>query len=456
MRLDLEPFSSDFSGYTELRAHKNTTAKVMLVNGSLTDNSRGETGGCSARVYKNGAWGFASSPDPDQARDVLRKATRNGAFLAGKGSRPSRNFLESAPKVEKDFSTKKARLGQKELVNFVREIDEYIQKKYPALRSRRVILSCLDMEKTLRTSSGASGYSLTPRSHVAVTLGLERDGATIEIFDSIGGLGQFEDVFSAPSQAFATIDELYRKLKDKQEGGYAEAGTHECILAPDLAGILAHEAVGHTTEADLVLGGSVAGDLVGQQVASPLVSLVDYAHTFRGEICPVPVFLDDEGTPAEDCVIIEKGVLKNFMHNKESAAQFDTRPLGNARAFQFYDEPLIRMRNTAIEPGTSKLDEMIASIDKGYLLSCPANGQADSTGEFMFAVTMGYEIKGGKLGRAIQNTTISGVAFEMLKTVSMVSDDMAWSSNGFCGKKQPMSVGMGGPAIKCKVNLGGR
>ena len=74
----------------------------------------------------------------------------------------------------------------------------------------------------------------------------------------------------------------------------------------------------------------------------------------------------------------------------------------------------------------------------------------------MFSVELGYEIKNGKLGRAIRETTISGIAFEMLKTVDMVSDDMFWTCSGFCGKKQPMTVGMGGPAIRCEVNIGGR
>ena len=74
----------------------------------------------------------------------------------------------------------------------------------------------------------------------------------------------------------------------------------------------------------------------------------------------------------------------------------------------------------------------------------------------MFGINFGYEIKNGKLGKAVKNTTISGVAFEMLKTVTALSDDMSWCSTGMCGKKQPISVGMGGPAIKCKVNVGGR
>ena len=144
------------------------------------------------------------------------------------------------------------------------------------------------------------------------------------------------------------------------------------------------------------------------------------------------------------------------MHNRESAELYGVEPTGNARAYAFSDEPLIRMRNTFVLPGESKLDEMIASIKDGYYLTKSGNGQADSTGEFMFGVDMGYEIKNGKLGRAIKSTTISGVAFEMLKTVTMVSDDLTWTSCGMCGKKQPIPVSMGGPAIKCRLNVGGR
>jgi TldD protein len=144
------------------------------------------------------------------------------------------------------------------------------------------------------------------------------------------------------------------------------------------------------------------------------------------------------------------------MHNKQSAMEFQMAVTGNARAFQFSDEPLIRMRNTAILPGEDRLQEMISSIDDGYYLVKPSNGQADSTGEFMFGVPLGYEIKKGRLGRALKDTTISGVAFNVLRSVTMVSDDMFWSNGGMCGKKQPIPVGLGGPAVKCRVSLGGR
>ncbi|HPB66534.1 MAG TPA: TldD/PmbA family protein, partial [Spirochaetales bacterium] len=245
-------------------------------------------------------------------------------------------------------------------------------------------------------------------------------------------------------------------LARKSKGVYARPGVHDVVLDSDLAGILAHEAVGHTVEADGVLGGSVAADAMGRRVASPLVTLVDFANTALGETCPVPIWVDDEGVEARDAVLIEEGVLRSYMHNKESAAHFGAEPTGNARAYGFYDEPLIRMRNTAILPGESKLQDMIASVDDGYYFLRSSNGQADSTSEFMFGLVMGFEIKGGKLGEAVRDTTISGVAFDMLKTVAAVSDDMSWSCGGMCGKKQSIPVGMGGPAVRCRVNVGGR
>jgi TldD protein len=183
--------------------------------------------------------------------------------------------------------------------------------------------------------------------------------------------------------------------------------------------------------------------------------MVDFAHTYRGEECVVPVYCDDEGTPASDAVLIKDGVLTEFMNSLETAARLGIRPTGSARAYAPSDEPLVRMRNTAILPGKSRLDDMVAGIDEGYLLLRTGNGQADSTTEFMFAITLGYEVKDGRLGRAIRDTTISGSAIKVLQAVDAVSDDMHWNSGGYCGKKQLMVVSMGGPAIRTRVHMGG-
>ena len=455
---DLKQYLKYFTEYTELRVQENRNIRISMVNGDIMGNSRTAIGGVSARVYKEGAWGFASNPELDEEtiKQVIESATKNALFIDSREKMNKPELPNKKGSSENDFTTTKPKKSQKEIIDFMKKIDEYIKGKFEKLTSRTIVMNCLDMEKSLLTSDGSISYSMIPRTICYIVMTVEKKKQPYELYEVYGGFGQFEDNFENPEEFFPKLDEQYKHLINKSEGIYAEAGIHDCILDADLAGILAHEAIGHTTEADIVKGGSVAGDFLNQKVASEMITLVDFANHFKGKLCPVPLFIDDEGTFAEDAIIIEDGVLKKYMNTKEYANHFKMELTGNARAYSFSDEPLVRMRNTAILPGQSKLTDMIASIDDGYYLMQSSNGQADSTSEFMFGVVKGYEIKNGKLGRAIKDTTISGIAFDMLKTVTMVSDDMVWSCGGFCGKKQMIPVGMGGPAIKCKVNIGGK
>ncbi|MBN1423524.1 TldD/PmbA family protein [Candidatus Fermentibacteria bacterium] len=447
-----------FQEHTEFRMQENSEIGVALLKGNVVQNSRSSSSGVSARVYKNGSWGFASYPETsdEAAADVVQAATENARFMARATGRSAPDLPPAVASHQWDFSTQKPRLDQQALVDFASTVDAFVAASYPALTSRRVALRCLDMIKSLVTSDGSVSFSFVPRTLISVSLSAETSSGPVDVFDVWGGLGQFEDVFASPEDLHEPLEQLHDHLMAKREAVYAQAGSARCVLAADLAGMLAHEAIGHTVEADFVMGGSVARDYLGAQVASPLINLIDYAHTAQGSPCPVPVFVDDEGVEAHDTVIIQDGVLKSYLHNRETALRFEVPPTGNARAFRFSDEPLIRMRNTAIVPGESSLGEMIAAIDDGYYLLRSGNGQADSTSEFMFGITIGYEIKGGKVGRAIRDTTISGVAFDLLKTVTMVSNTMVWSVGGMCGKKQSIPVSLGGPAVACTVTIGGR
>ncbi|BBF42502.1 TldD protein, part of TldE/TldD proteolytic complex [Lachnospiraceae bacterium KM106-2] len=444
--------------HTELRAQKNTKRSVSIVSGNLTTNERTETSGISARVYKNGVYGFSSNPEYSDAstREVVKAATHNAEFMdqhIQKGNVPLSNVSNGKESLRHQIVD----TDQKEYIDFMKEMDQYIANKYPALKSRGISLRSDSMEKVLSTSDGYDAHIAIPRSYIYVTLDSETNSGTpIELFKVFGGFGGFQDHFTDPALLYPEIDQLYEQVMQKREGIYAEAGYKTVVLGGIMSGMLAHEAVGHTVEADLVAAGSVASSYLGKRVGSDLVNLVDFAHTAFGKQAPLPVYVDDEGTKATDATLIKDGILVGYMNSRESAARYGMEPCGNARAFSFSDEPLIRMRNTAVLPGKDKLEDIIASVDDGYYLLNSTNGQADITGEFMFGVCMGYEIKHGKLGRALLDTTISGVAFDMLKTVDMVSDDMTWSSSGFCGKKQPMPVGMGGPAVRCKIMIGGR
>jgi len=448
-----------FKDYTELRAQVNTTRVIALVSGSMVSNTQVSEGGVSARVYHGGTFGFASAASytHEGVKNVLSAATDNAIFMdkhVNKGKPP----LPSAKAGNQGLVVSPgATIPQSMLAEFAQSLDAIIVEKYKNLSSRTVVANCLDIEKLLVVSDGMDSHFYQPRSMIYAIMTAETDdGVPVELARSLGGFGRFDELFKDPALLASELDKLYEALMKKREGIYADAGIQKCILGPKVAGMLAHEAIGHTVEADMVLNGSVAADNLNKQVASEMVSMVDFAHTALGKPCPLPVYVDDEGVQAADAVLIENGILKGYMHSRDSARQFGVVPQGNARAFTYSDEPLIRMRNTAILPGNSKLEEMIASIDKGYYLVETGNGQADSTGEFMFSIDEAYEIKNGKLGKALKETSVSGVAFEMLKTVDMISDDMYWDAGGFCGKKQAMTTGMGGPALRCDINVGGR
>lgn len=443
---------------TVLRGQENRNRRVIFVNGNLVANVRSESRGVNARVCKNGVYGFSSMAEysQDAADSVLKAATENALFLnehAPKGLGAQSSYGKGIVPFHKtivDFE-------QKRIIDACRIVDEYVAKTYPDLVSRTIVYTEDSQDKIIYTSDAYDGHVTNPRCYIYVIMSkMSKDNQPLELYEVFGGSGSFEDNFKDTSWMCPRIDDLHRKLEEKVDGVYAQAGYKTVILGGALAGMLAHEAVGHTVEADLVLGGSVAGPNLNKRVGSDLVNMVDFANTALGEEAPLPVYLDDEGQIAKDAVLIENGILKGYMHNRESAEKFNVEPTGNARAWSFSDEPLIRMRNTAVLPGKDKLDDMIASIDDGYYLVDTNNGQADLTGEFMFGVVMGYEIKNGKLGKAILDTTVTGIAFDMLKTVDMVSDTVKWNSSGFCGKKQQIPVGLGGPELRCKIMIGGR
>ncbi len=444
--------------HTELRAQVNRNRAVALMSGNIIKNEREDVSGVSARSYKNGVYGFASMAElSDEAvKKVLRAAENNADFL-DKHITKQREMFPSIPNGRRFMNIEMPDPEQKTYVEILKMVDDHILANCSGLVNRMLVASSNGVEKLLVCSDGYDTHSNITRSHIKFQLtAMGEKGNPVDLIGAYGGYGSMFDIANDMDSLYAKVDEIYERLMQKRNGVYPEAGVKTVVMGSTMAGILAHEAVGHTVEADLVVGGSIAGPMLGKQVASELVNLTDFANTAFGQQTPQPIYVDDEGTPAEDAEIIKDGILVGYMNSRETAQRFGVKPCGNARAWLFSDEPLIRMRNTLILPGKDKLEDIIASVDDGYYLLDYNNGQADTTGEFMFGICSGYEIKNGKLGRPILDSTITGIAFDMLKTVDMVSDTINWTSSGTCGKKQPMPVGMGGPALRCKVMIGGR
>ncbi len=443
--------------YLETRRHELRKRRILMVDGNLTVNSQTVDAGASARAWQAGYWGFASTQDgtPAGVERVTAQALRNAAAMGRFGMKDELQLPTGSYRGEHVYAGRPA-IGQTECVARMAELSAWCKQRFPDLKSTSVLLSDEHHSKWLKTSNGSEVLNSIQRGVCLITFtAYGADGAPVELREIISCKGSLADLDLSPATLAPALEALHKHLRAKCEAVNARGGMHTLVLAPALAGILAHEAMGHPCEADLVLGGAVTRDLVGQRIASDLVTMVDFAHTFRGEEAMCPVYADDEGTPSRDAVLIQDGILTEFMNSRETAAKLGLVPTGSARAYLPSDEPLVRMRNTAILPGTSRIDDMIAGVQDGYYLMKTGNGQADSTTEFMFGINLAYEIKDGKLGRAIRDTTMSGSAIKVLQSADAVSDDMYWECGGYCGKKQPMVVSMGGPALRVQAQLGG-
>jgi TldD protein len=446
------------SSYSETRRHELRKSRMLMVDGSLVANLRTVEAGASARVYEAGYWGFASTSASDPARvgELTDLARRNARAMSKFGARQRLDLPSGRYRGEHEYRGRQP-LSAGECTDRLAEIHAWATARYPDLKSTRLLAADEHHRKQIATSEGSDAVVAIQRALCYVTFIAEDErGAPVEVTETLSGKGHLGDLEWSLEALAPRLEALHGHLQAKRRAVAARGGTHRVVMAPQLAGILAHEAMGHPCEADLVLGGAVTRDLVGQRVASDLVTMIDFAHTCDGREVEMPVYCDDEGTPARDAVLIRDGALTQFMSSRETAARLGIPATGSARAYGPGDEPLVRMRNTAILPGTSKLDDMVAGIEDGYLLLRTGNGQADSTTEFMFAITLAYEVRGGRIGRAIRDTTISGSAIKVLRSVDAVSDDMHWSSGGYCGKKQPMVVAMGGPALRAQVHVGGQ
>lgn len=233
-------------------------------------------------------------------------------------------------------------------------------------------------------------------------------------------------------------------------------GVYDCVTDASITGLIAHEAFGHGVEMDqFVKDRALSQSYVGKYVASPICNMKDGA---RSTLSVASYFFDDDGVLAGDTQIIKDGILLTGISDLGSAMQLGTVPTGNGRRESTRRKAYTRMTNTFFEPGTDKLADMIASIDHGYMLFETNNGMEDPKNWAIQCVAeYGIEIVGGKLtDNYVSPVVMSGYVPDLLKSISMISDDFEIEGAGMCGKgyKEWVRVSDGGPALKVRVKLG--
>ena len=235
------------------------------------------------------------------------------------------------------------------------------------------------------------------------------------------------------------------------------AGEQTVILGPGWPGILLHEAIGHGLEGDFNRKKTSAfHDLVGKKVASEQISVVDDGtiNDRRGSLT-----IDDEGTPSQNTMLIENGILKGFMQDRLNASLMNQSSTGNGRRQSYSHLPMPRMTNTYMLNGKYEHDELIKSTKKGIYATQFSGGQVDITsGKFVFSASEAYEIVDGKICSPLKGATLIGNGPEILKEVTMVANNLELDDGiGTCGKEgQSVPVGVGQPSLKVRnLTVGG-
>ena len=350
---------------------------------------------------------------------IEEKSLSNKILLLNKINDYSRSIDSNVKQVTANF------LGEKKSVEILRSGGEILNDVRPLIRFNVSIM----VEKNGRKETGVYG---------------------------IGGRQSYEDYLKNDNWK-RVCEEAYRIANTNLESKPSPAGEMKVVLGPGWPAILIHEAVGHGLEGDFNRKKtSVFHDLVGKKVASEGVTIIDDGtlDNRRGSLN-----IDDEGTPTEKTVLIENGILKNFMQDRLNARLMNTRSTGNGRRESYKHVVMPRMRNTIMLNGKNTQEEMINSVDRGIFAVSFGGGQVDITsGKFVFNCTEAYEIINGKIGAPIKGATLIGDGPSSLKEVLMVGNDMMLDPGiGTCGKAgQGVPVGVGQPSLLIdKMTVGG-
>ncbi len=392
----------------------------------------------------------------EQVPDIVNKVRNELLPLSGKI--PSENMKRNLPEEEEtvfagasDYEIHPEELGTEGILKRLHEIREEGRKKDERLMDcsvsfdyqeiHKIFLSAKkDLEQNIMWSCGRVGF-MAVRGHEIKSSG--------EGYSNFGGAELLSEM----------MDGLDRSLKDTLDLLSSEPmipGEYDCVCTPSVTGMIVHEAFGHGVEMDMfVKDRALAKYCIGEAVASPLITMHDGASCFGDT---GSYFFDDEGNMAHDTVIIEKGILKTGMADEISAQSLNIPATGNGRRESYERKAYTRMTNTFFESGNDRPEEMIASVKYGFLLDKPSSGMEDPKNwGIQCMVSIAREIRDGKLtGRIFSPVVLSGYVPDLLKSVSMVSDQMEHSGTGFCGKgyKEWVKVSTGGPWIKAKIRLG--
>lgn len=437
--------------YVEVRVEESEASRLLFRGKDLEDIARTVSMGGCVRALVKGGWGFASFNDLNSLEEMVELAIHQARLVGDAGGR-----LAEAPVVQDTVALALKRdPRQVPLADKVRLFAEYnrIMLGYsPAIQTTQTAYG--DGYRKVYFASSEGAYIEQESMQIrAALVAMARDGTNIEqaheIVTSVDDYGRMEGL---EEKAEAAAKRAVNLLSARP----AKGGEYTVVLDSRLAGVFAHEAFGHLSEADHVYENQRLREILvlGRRFGEDHLNISDGGALpgYRGSIR-----YDDEGVPSSITPLIKDGILVGRLHSRETAAKMGEKVTGNARAISYRHRPLVRMTNTYIEQGSVPFQDMIADIKEG--LYCRDMYGGETTMEmFTFSAEEAFMIRNGRVAEPLRGVLLSGNVFTTLANIDAIGNDLDFSG-GNCGKngQSPLPVGTGSPHIRIrKCVVGGR
>lgn len=424
-----------------------------LEDGIVKEGSYNIEQGAGIRANSGEKSGFAYTDDLDFA-SLLSAAKTSRAIAASGNSVTVPVSLRNQPALYQPVNPLDT-ISRENKIELLQEVEQHARAQDPRIQQVIVSLVAAHDSVVVAATDGTLAGDVRPLVRMNVQVIAEQKGRREQGSAGAGGRTTLE--FFLNGRGLELAEEASRQALVNLEAVDAPAGMMPVVLGSGWPGVLLHEAVGHGLEGDFNRKGTSAfSGRIGEQVASPLCTVVDDGtlEQRRGSLN-----MDDEGTQTRQTVLIEKGILKGYMQDKLNARLSGCQSTGNGRRESYAHLPMPRMTNTYMLAGEQEPDEIIASVDKGLYAVNFGGGQVDITsGKFVFSASEAYLIENGKITTPVKGATLIGNGPDVLTKVSMVGNDLALDAGvGVCGKDgQSVPVGVGQPTLKIdELTVGG-
>jgi TldD protein len=383
--------------------------------------------------------------------DLVRAADGLAGALGGEPAEPVALRAAEPPKLQ-EIEIEPASVPAERKAEVLRELDERARSAGPEVTQASASYSEGRRRVAIFNSEGLTALDDRTRVRLGAQVVARRNGAVETGFETLGAHRGFELLDGDPARI---AEQAARKALELLGADPAPAGEMTVVVGGGFGGVLFHEMTGHGLEADAVQkGASVYAGKLGQRVAEPLLTAYDDG-SMAGEWGTGAI--DDEGTPCQRTAVIEEGKLTSYLYDRLRARRDGTRSTGNGRRATFRDLPIPRMTNTYIRPGDADPERIISEVDRGFYAVSFGGGQVEpATGDFVFGVSEGYLIEGGKVTRPCRGATLIGNCLQALTRIDAVGSDFEMKT-GFCGKSgQTAPVGTGQGHVRIRgMTVGG-